>query len=364
MKIKGIDISSWQQGMDLGKAKQEGYEYCIIKATENTNYINPEMDTQVTGAIVAGLKFGFYHFYRGLGIDEAKYFINTIKKYKDTMLIKPVIDIEANWGYTDVKAFIDYVEKELNTECVIYCNKSYAKELSKYNDLAQKPLWLAYYWDYVNIPPVEKYQDHGFTNLFGLQWSDRLIVAGKNCDVNLFSEEILIDKFCEHEQTEKVTEVATDTYIVKNRDTLSSIATRYNTTYQELAKINNISDPNSIYVGQIIKLKGSNENTNDNVQTYTVQSGDTLSGIATKFRTTYQSLSSINGIDNPNTIYVGQVLKIDGNVNNDLTYHTVASGEYLGLIANKYGVTVSQICSLNNISNPDVIYVGQNLRIR
>ena len=29
MKIKGIDISSWQQGMDLGKAKQEGYEYCI-----------------------------------------------------------------------------------------------------------------------------------------------------------------------------------------------------------------------------------------------------------------------------------------------------------------------------------------------
>lgn len=58
------------------------------------------------------------------------------------------------------------------------------------------------------------------------------------------------------------------------------------------------------------------------------------------------------------------MLKIDGNANNEATYHTVASGEYLGLIANKYGVTVSQICSLNNISNPDVIYVGQNLRIR
>lgn len=155
-----------------------------------------------------------------------------------------------------------------------------------------------------------------------------------------------------------------ESHIVVAGDTLSAIATRYNTTYQELAKINNIADPNSIYVGQIIKLKGSNESINNNVQTYTVQSGDTLSGIATKFGTTYQSLASINGIDNPNTIYVGQVLKIDGNVNNDLTYHTVASGEYLGLIANKYGVTVSQICSLNNISNPDVIYVGQNLRIR
>lgn len=150
-----------------------------------------------------------------------------------------------------------------------------------------------------------------------------------------------------------------ESYIVVPGDTLSAIATKYNTTYQELAKINNISDPNSIYVGQIIQLKASN-----NVQTYTVQSGDTLSGIAAKFGTTYQSLASINGIADPNTIYSGQVLKIDGNANNEATYHTVASGEYLGLIANKYGVTVSQICSLNNISNPDVIYVGQNLRIR
>ena len=150
-----------------------------------------------------------------------------------------------------------------------------------------------------------------------------------------------------------------ESYIVVAGDTLSAIATKYNTTYQELAKINNISDPNSIYVGQIIQLKASN-----NVQTYTVQSGDTLSGIAAKFGTTYQSLASINGIADPNTIYVGQVLKIDGNANNEATYHTVASGEYLELIANKYGVTVSQICSLNNISNPDVIYVGQNLRIR
>ena len=150
-----------------------------------------------------------------------------------------------------------------------------------------------------------------------------------------------------------------ESHIVVAGDTLSEIATKYNTTYQELAKINNISDPNSIYVGQIIQLKASN-----NVQTYTVQSGDTLSGIAAKFGTTYQSLASINGIADPNTIYSGQVLKIDGNANNEATYHTVASGEYLGLIANKYGVTVSQICSLNNISNPDVIYVGQNLRIR
>ena len=195
--------------------------------------------------------------------------------------------------------FVELLITQCDPSAVSYTHL--AKELSKYNDLAQKPLWLAYYWDYVNIPPVEKYQDHGFVNLVGLQWSDRLIIAGKNCDVNLFSEEIVIDNFCAPEQTEKVTEVTTDTYTVKNGDTLSAIATRYNTTYQELAKINNIADPNSIYVGQIIKLKGSNENTNNNVQTYTVQSGDILSGIAAKFGTTYQSLASINGIADPNT---------------------------------------------------------------
>ena len=359
MKIKGIDISSWQQGINLVKAKQEGYEYCIIKATESTNYINSEMDTQVSGAIAAGLKFGFYHFYRGLGIDEAKYFINTIKKYKDSMSLKPVIDIEANWGYADVKAFIDYVEEELNTECVIYCNKSYAKELSKYKDLAEKPLWLAYYWDYVNIPPAEKYSDHGFNKLIGLQWSDRLTVAGKNCDVNLFSDEFLIGISYIPEKIETVIENV-DAYTVKEGDTLSAIASKYNTTVENLVAINGISNPNLISVGQVLKLKGEPSKGN---KTYTVVAGDNLSSIASRFNTTVERICSLNGISNPNLIHPGQVLKLDGAVENTI-YHTVEHGEYLSLIASRYGVTVISICQLNNISDPDLIYAGQRLRIK
>jgi nucleoid-associated protein YgaU len=45
-------------------------------------------------------------------------------------------------------------------------------------------------------------------------------------------------------------------------------------------------------------------------RTYTVQSGDTLSGIAKRFGTTVDSLVKKNGIKNPNLIYPGQVLKI------------------------------------------------------
>ena len=98
------------------------------------------------------------------------------------------------------------------------------------------------------------------------------------------------------------------TYTVKAGDTLSGIASKYGTTYQELARINNIANPNVIYPGQVIKInRGTVE------KTYTVKSGDTLSGIASKYGTTWQKLyeknKSVIGND-PNLIKPGQVLKI------------------------------------------------------
>ena len=96
------------------------------------------------------------------------------------------------------------------------------------------------------------------------------------------------------------------TYTVKSGDTLSGIAEKYGTTYQHLADINGISNPNLIYPGQVIKINGATTNNT----TYTVKSGDTLSGIAAMYGTTYQHLANINGISNPNLIYVGQIIKI------------------------------------------------------
>ena len=97
------------------------------------------------------------------------------------------------------------------------------------------------------------------------------------------------------------------TYTVKSGDTLSEIAMKYGTTYQELARINNIANPNVIYPGQVIKINGTAE------KIYTVKSGDTLSGIASKYGTTWQKLyeknKSVIG-NNPNLIKPGQVLKI------------------------------------------------------
>lgn len=96
-------------------------------------------------------------------------------------------------------------------------------------------------------------------------------------------------------------------YIVQKGDTLTSIAQKYNTTYQKLAEYNNISNPNLILIGQVIKIP------NNSKIIYTVQKGDTLSSIASKYNITWQKIyednKSVIG-DNPDLIKPGQELKI------------------------------------------------------
>ena len=101
-------------------------------------------------------------------------------------------------------------------------------------------------------------------------------------------------------------------YVVKKGDTLSGIASKYNTTYQKLAEYNNIENPNLIYVGQKIVIPGTSTSTTG--ITYMVQSGDNLTKIANKYNTTWQKIYEDNKDvigSNPNLIKVGQVLTIN-----------------------------------------------------
>ena len=157
-----------------------------------------------------------------------------------------------------------------------------------------------------------------------------------------------------------------DTYTVQSGDTLSGIASKFNTTVERLVSINGIDNPNLIYAGQELQIKGEAVSvSNSSKSTYTVQSGDTLSCIASRFNTTVERLVSINGISNPNLIYVGQTLDIDEEVHEDpAVWHTVAAGECLSSIADNYGVSWKSIADLNSLDNPNLIYPGQNLKIK
>ncbi len=93
--------------------------------------------------------------------------------------------------------------------------------------------------------------------------------------------------------------------------------------------------------------------------TYSIKAGDTLSNIAKKFGTTVDELVRINNIKNPNLIYAGQQLKIKSVQDS----YIVKAGDTLSAIAKKYNTTVSEIANKNNIKNPNLIFVGQKLKI-
>lgn len=159
---------------------------------------------------------------------------------------------------------------------------------------------------------------------------------------------------------------ATGTYTVVAGDTLSSIAARYGTTYQHLADINHIADPNKIYPGQIIHLDSSAPTAPANQgTTYTVVAGDTLSGIAQRYGTSYQTLAAMNGIANPNLIKVGQVLKVPGNNVGapQATTYTVKSGDTLSGIAEAHGTSWQHLQQINGIADANRIYPGQVLKL-
>lgn len=155
-----------------------------------------------------------------------------------------------------------------------------------------------------------------------------------------------------------------DTYIVKRGDTLNKLAASFSTTLERLLELNkDITNPNLVYEGHRLAVPAGSSIPDTGVgQVYTVVSGDTLRKIAARFDTTVDEILKINPqIKNANLIYPGDKI----NIPDKPSIYTVVRGDTLAKIAGRFGTTVARLLELNpSIKNANLIYPGQVLKIR
>lgn len=319
MSLNGIDISEYQSGIDLSLVP---CDFVICKATQGTSYVNPDCDRAYQQAKGLGKKLGVYHYFGGGNpVSEAQYFVNNIKGYIGEALL--ALDWEQNenasfgQGAAVAVQFLNEVFRLTGVRPLIYMSKSTCRNYNWSSVVnGNYGLWMA---QYANNDPTG-YQSDPWTDNLGIgafkfyaihQYSStgRLTGYDGNLDLDIFyGDREAWNAYAKGRRTENETEPSTPeavTYTVKRGDTLSGIAAMFGTTYQQLAAENGITNPNLIYPGQVLRIRGGSQ-----PLYYTVKRGDTLSEIAARYGTTYQRLAQLNGITNPNLIYAGQVIRI------------------------------------------------------
>ena len=236
-------------------------------------------------------------------------------------------------------------------------------ELKKENNLTSNTLQIG---EVLRIPTKEIYEEE--ENVYIVQKGDTLysIAAANNTTVDeLKKANNLTSNILSTGQLLKIPSalLPESTYTVKKGDSLYSIANKYNTTVEELKRINNLTS-NTLSIGQVLKLPSDKPNKIEqekNTITYTVQKGDSLYSIARKYSTTIDKIKDLNNLTT-NLLSIGQVLLIPTDTNLETTY-TVQKGDSLYSIAKKYDTTVDRLKQLNNLKS-NLLSIGQILIVR
>ena len=156
------------------------------------------------------------------------------------------------------------------------------------------------------------------------------------------------------------------TYTVKKGDTLYGISNQFGVSAMDIYNFNNLDNTN-ILVGQILKIP-TNAGTNpSSMFTYTVKKGDSLYNIAKRYETTVNEIIKLNNLSNIN-LSIGQQLLIPESGESTTTLpsyinYTVKKGDSLYSISRKYNIPVDVIIKDNNL-NSNTLSIGQNLKIR
>ncbi len=168
---------------------------------------------------------------------------------------------------------------------------------------------------------------------------------------------------------------------VKQGETLSGIAERHKVPIASIITLNGLKEPNNLKAGQKLQLPNNPNRPNRTVKSikkdHIVTHGETLSEISIKYGISQKQLISLNNLRSANHLYVGQKINLSKQdlMNNSdadsikkatastTKLHVVSQGQTLSSIAQDYKVSVEEIISQNNLSNPNALLVGQKIAI-
>lgn len=386
VKHYGVDWSKYQ-----GNAGKWGYDRDDFSISQIGGYYNGSFvpqstyGTQVANTIALNKRAHTYIYAQFSGTSQANqmldYYLPKVQTPKGSIV---ALDVES--GNPDVASVEHALERvqDAGYTAVLYGYKNFLinhlGSAGLQEIASQYPLWLAEYPNYSVTPEPNYNHFPSFANVQLFQFTSTYVSGGLdgNVDFTGITENGYKGGNAQKPKTTTPAITAgkqlhqdTHNYTVKSGDTLSAIASRYGMTVNALVMLNGIKDANLIYPGQVLRVadsgagsavtkKATTPITPTGTSTYTVRYGDTLSGVASHYGTTWQALASINGISNPNWIYPGQVLRVTGTASQS---YTVRYGDTLSGIASTYGTTWQALANKNGLANPNWIYPGQTLTI-
>lgn len=312
MEIFGIDISHWQGNMNLNTARNEGVRFAIIRGMYG-NGKDVSFESLYSKAKQAGLGVGAYQWGRASNVaqarEEAQLFVNYCLKGKQFEY--PIYyDVEDSilmnktvQELTDIiSAWCEQIEAN-GYFAGVYMNQYAFNNEVKGNELAKKySQWRAYWTTKAKKPNVPMWQFGGETNYVRTN-----IVAGMVCDQDYAYQDFPtiiknagLNGFSKTNPNKKTTEQIVQEVLAGKWGTKNTIPTRKELLTNAGYDYQTIQDAVNRYLS----------NKNSKVEYYIVAKGDNLTKIAQKFGTTVNQLVSWNNIKNPNLIYIGQKLRV------------------------------------------------------
>jgi membrane-bound lytic murein transglycosylase D len=197
---------------------------------------------------------------------------------------------------------------------------------------------------------------NGLTNRHRLSIGQRLIIPT--------SERIAQKSDSEaHSQEVNRKGSGTSTYTVRKGDTLGKLASEFNTTISEIKRLNGLKNPHKISVGQKLKIPTASLGSGGLFKEHLVKRGENLSYLAKKYGVSVSAIVSVNNLSNKHVLKIGQRLLIPATSDVTLRSYTVKQGDTVSDLALKFGTNTGEIKKVNGLNNPHDIKRGQKLKI-